>query len=368
MNDSPVRRPDERAGLLLRELYHQHGYQSYRMSKFEPYDLYARNKSFLVSKNILTFTDTDGRLMALKPDVTLSIIKNIRPSCQVLEKVYYHENVYRTSPAAAGYREIMQTGLECIGALDLTAMGEVVALAAESLSLLSGEYLLDLGHMGLVSGLLGEQDNLEDGIRMALLAELGRKNAPAIRDICSQAGLGHDLAERLYCLSQLYGCPAQVLPRLKELGGSREARTALEELEGLCRILERLDLLERVRLDFSIVNDMRYYNGVIFRGYLPGLASGVLAGGRYDHLLRRMGKTGGAIGFAVYLDQLERLEGDSMYDVDVLLLYNPQDDPAAVAERARALTAAGHSVRVERAVPQRLRYKELIRFPEGGQA
>ena len=127
MNDSPVRRPDERAGLLLRELYHQHGYQSYRMSKFEPYDLYARNKSFLVSENILTFTDTDGRLMALKPDVTLSIIKNIRPSCQVLEKVYYHENVYRTSPAAAGYREIMQTGLECIGALDLTAMGEVVA-------------------------------------------------------------------------------------------------------------------------------------------------------------------------------------------------------------------------------------------------
>ena len=82
MNDSPVRRPDERAGLLLRELYHQHGYQSYRMSKFEPYDLYARNKSFLVSENILTFTDTDGRLMALKPDVTLSIIKNIRPSCQ----------------------------------------------------------------------------------------------------------------------------------------------------------------------------------------------------------------------------------------------------------------------------------------------
>ena len=74
MSASPIRRPDERAGLLLRELYHQHGYQLYRMSKFEPYDLYARNRSFLVSENILTFTDTDGRLMALKPDVTLSII------------------------------------------------------------------------------------------------------------------------------------------------------------------------------------------------------------------------------------------------------------------------------------------------------
>ena len=134
MNDSPIRRPDERAGLLLRELYRRHGYQSYRMSKFEPYDLYARNKSFLVSENILTFTDTDGRLMALKPDVTLSIIKNIQPSGQALEKVYYHENVYRTSPAAAGYREIMQTGLECTGALDLSAMGEVLARSEEHTS------------------------------------------------------------------------------------------------------------------------------------------------------------------------------------------------------------------------------------------
>ena len=282
MNDSPIRRPDERAGLLLRELYRRHGYQSYRMSKFEPYDMYARNKSFLVSENILTFTDTDGRLMALKPDVTLSIIKNIQPSGQALEKVYYHENVYRTSPAAAGYREIMQTGLECTGALDLSAMGEVLALAAESLALLSEEYLLDLGHVGLVSGLLAEQEGLEDGVQTALLGELGRKNAPAIRSLCAQAGLEHGLSEKLCRLSRLYGPPAQVLPQLETLAGGREAREALEELDGLCRILERLDLLERVRLDFSIVNDMRYYNGVIFRGYLPGLASGVLAGGRYD--------------------------------------------------------------------------------------
>lgn len=368
MNDSPIRRPDERAGLLLRELYRRHGYQSYRMSKFEPYDLYARNKSFLVSENILTFTDTDGRLMALKPDVTLSIIKNVQPSGQALEKVYYHENVYRTSPAAAGYREIMQTGLECIGALDLAAMGEVLALAAESLALLSGEYLLDLGHAGLVSGLLAEHEGLEDGVRAGLLAELGRKNAPAIRALCAQAGLAHALADKLCRLSQLYGPPARVLPQLEELAERREAREALEELEGLCRILEGLGLLEQVRLDFSIVNDMRYYNGVIFRGYLPGLASGVLAGGRYDNLLRRMGKAGGAIGFAVYLDQLERLDEGGEYDVDVLLLYGPEDDPAAVAERARALMAEGKSVRTERAAPQRLRYREAVRFSEGGPA
>lgn len=366
MLSSPSLRPDEQAGLLLRELYHRHGYQSYRMSKFEPYDLYAKNKSFLVSENILTFTDTDGRLMALKPDVTLSIIKNVQPDPQSLEKVYYSENVYRTSPASMGYREIMQTGLECVGALDLAAMGEVVALAAESLGLLSGEYLLDLGHVGLISGLLTGQS--DESVRAGLLAELGRKNAPAIRSLCAQAGLAHDLAEKLCRLSQLYGPPAEILPQLEELTAGEAARAALEELEGLCRILDTLGLLDRVRLDFSIVNDMRYYTGVIFRGYLPGLSSGVLAGGRYDNLLRRMGKTGQAIGFAVYLDQLERLEADGEYDVDVLLVYGPRDDPAAVTARARSLAAEGRSVRMERAVPQRLRYRELVQFSEGGQA
>ena len=69
-------REDEKATLRLRALLARYGYRPYRMSKFEEYDLYVRNKSFLLSDHIITFTDTDGKLMALKPDVTLSIVKN----------------------------------------------------------------------------------------------------------------------------------------------------------------------------------------------------------------------------------------------------------------------------------------------------
>ena len=366
MQQIPICRPDERAGLVLRELYHRHGYQPYRMSKFEPYDLYVRNKSFLVSENILTFTDTDGRLMALKPDVTLSIVKNAQAPAGALEKVYYSENVYRTSPASVGYREIMQTGLECIGALDAAAVGEVLILAAESLAALGGgAYLMDLGHMELVAGLLEE---LAEGVRTELLAELGRKNMAAIRSLCAQAGAPHRLADRLCRLSRLYGTPEEVLPQLEELAEGHRARAALAELAELCGVLECRGLLENLRLDFSIANNMSYYNGIIFRGYLPGLAGGVLAGGRYDNLMRRMGKTGGAVGFAVYLDQLERLDGDSGCDVDVLLLYGPGDSPAAVARRAGALMSRGKSVRTERGVPAGLRCREIIRFGEGGEA
>ena len=366
MNESPVRRPDEQASCRLRELYRRHGYSPYRMSKFEEYDLYVRNKSFLVSDNILTFTDTDGRLMALKPDVTLSIVKNTPDTAGALQKVYYNENVYRTSAAAMGYREIMQTGLECIGDLDLYSMGEVVALADESLSLISRDYLLDLSHLGFISGLL---EGVEEGARTSLLTEIGRKNVPAIHSLCAQRGLPRALAERAEQLALLYGPPEAALPALEKLAENDQSRAALAELTQLCRLMEAMGHTAHLRLDFSIVNDMSYYNGVIFRGYLPGLASGVLAGGRYDNLLRRMGKRGGAIGFAVYLDQLERLEGGgAAYDVDTLLLYDRSDDPAAVMARAEALMAQGRSVRVERSVPAGLRCRTLERMAEGGEA
>ena len=99
---------------------------------------------------------------------------------------------------------------------------------------------------------------------------------------------------------------------------------------------------------------------MIFRGYLPGLPGGVLSGGRYDSLLKKMGKTGGAIGFAVYLNDLERLNTRKPeYDGDVLLLYGPEASSAAVMQAARACREAGLSVRVDRSVPEGMTFREI---------
>ena len=92
-----VLKNEERVLFNLRALYQRYGYAQYKMSKFEEYDLYVRNKDFLVSDHMITFTDTNGKLMALKPDVTLSIIKNTQDVSDAVEKVYYNENVYRVS-------------------------------------------------------------------------------------------------------------------------------------------------------------------------------------------------------------------------------------------------------------------------------
>ena len=113
--DQSVLTHTERRIFALRTLYSRAGYTSYRMRKFEDYDLYSRNKDFLLSDRVITFTDTNGKLKALKPDVTLSIVRNIDDRPDEVARLFYDENVYRVSDRTNTFREIMQMGLECIG-------------------------------------------------------------------------------------------------------------------------------------------------------------------------------------------------------------------------------------------------------------
>ena len=54
---------EEKAIFNLRSLYEGYGYNRFKMSKFEEYDLYARNKDFLISDSVITFNDADGKLL-----------------------------------------------------------------------------------------------------------------------------------------------------------------------------------------------------------------------------------------------------------------------------------------------------------------
>ena len=112
---------------------------------------------------------------------------------------------------------------------------------------------------------------------------------------------------------------------------------------------------------------MNYYNGIVFKGFLNGISTGVLAGGRYDKLMHRIGRRYGAIGFALYLDLLESLERSyTEYDVDVLLLYDENVAPSAIKDAISALIKEGKSVSAQKAVGEKLRAKETITlFGEG---
>ena len=363
--EESVLKNDERILFRLRALYRAHGYMQYKMSKFEEYDLYARNKDFLISDNVITFTDTNGKLMALKPDVTLSIIKNSKDGAGV-RKVYYSENVYRVSGNSRAYREIMQTGLECVGEIDDYAITEVLMLAANSLARISSDYVLDISHLDIVSAVIDEL-NVDAETRKALLAAVGEKNLHGITELVQNAGFPVEKAEVLRRLVMLQGSPDSVLPTLKELLQGSQALGAVDRLSRIVAALRGSGCGEKLRIDFSVINDMNYYNGIVFKGFVNGVPTGVLSGGQYDRLMRKMGKRSDAIGFAVYLDQLERLyEDGARFDVDEVLLYDKETDLAALMQAVEGLTAAGESVTAQREIPEKLRYKKLLQLTESG--
>ncbi len=359
MIDERLLRSEERVVLTLRDLYRRHGYACFKMSKFEEYDLYGQNKDFLVSDSVITFTDTDGKLMALKPDVTLSIVKNHRDGTE--QRVYYDENVYRISKSTHNYRELLQTGLEAMGRLSEFDLTEVAELAAQSLAAVSPDAVLTLSDLGVLNAALAPVESGEQ--RAALLGCLQRKNAHGISELCRTFGLGTGIGERLALLAQ--SGTTEIPDALWRQFADGPAAEALTRLE---RIAERVRKSTPVRItfDFSLVSDMNYYNGIVFRGYLRGIPAPVLRGGQYDKLMQKLGKSDGAIGFAVYLDLLERLTETDPYDADVLLLYAPDAPVEAVRAEAEALRAAGKSVCARVNEPEGMRFREILRAEGGG--
>ena len=352
---------EDRNILSLRHLYEQYGFVHYKMNKFEEYDLYVSNKDFLSGDNIITFTDTNGRLLALKPDVTLSIVKNYREAAGTVQKVYYNENIYRPSKSTKTYKELMQMGLECMGDLNLYHISEVLLLAAKSLEALSDSYILDLSHLGVIRGFL-EALNLRPKHEERFLSLLREKNCHGIQTLFDSLKIDDELREKAIALAAAYGNMDSVLKTLESISLNETMDRAIDELSTVCGVLEEQGF-DNVHLDFSIEGDMGYYNGFLFRGYIEGIPTGVLSGGQYDELMEKMGKSSDAIGFAINLSLLEDYETNvGSYDTDVLLLYDSSASPAALMEAVQELVEQGNTVQAQQRIPEKLKYRRLLEF------
>ena len=337
---------DEKLLYLLRELYRQYGYRSFRMSKFEKYELYAGNKDFLVSDRVITFTDTNGELLALKPDVTLSIIRNASFAPGRKQKLYYQENVYRPGGSSHQFREIMQSGLECIGDLDSYDVYEVLYLAAKSLKEISEQSVLSVSHLGILSS-LAEAIGAEEEDQKLLLHLAAARNSHELTELFRNRGWDEALLEELKELLRL-NCTMKALPDLlRESTSGWIEESVLKELKELSELSGEQDAL--MRFDLSVINDTHYYNGIVFQGFVQGISEKVISGGRYDSLLRRMNRRGSGIGFAVYFGILElMLRGGEVFDAEVLVLYDENTPLIRVKDTVRKLQEAGKTVSAQR--------------------
>ncbi len=355
--EANVIKQDEKAVFALRALYEKYGYTQYKMNKFEEYDLYLRNKDFLVSDHVITFTDTDGKLMALKPDVTLSIVKNGDDSENALQKVYYNENVYRVSKNSHSFREIMQTGLECVGNIDEYAIYEVLSLAAKSLASISDDFVLDISHMGVIFEVLDMLD-VTDEERARLLKSISEKNTHDISDIKG--------AEKLVKLISAYGSADEVGKILSEIYQGAPSAAA-QELINVVSALYEDGLAGKVHIDFSVLNDCNYYNGFVFGGFIDGIPTSILSGGQYDLLMKKLGRSSRAIGFAVYLDLLDKFRyEDKDNTVDTVILYDKNTALPIISRAVKAFSDNAKSVVACSALPSKIQYRQLVKLDGKG--
>jgi len=302
----------------LRSLYRSYGYSQYKMSKFEEYDLYAKNKDFLISDSVITFTDTNGKLMALKPDVTLSLIKNIKDRTGQVQKLFYNENVYRISKGNQSYKEIMQVGLECIGDIGAQELQQVIVLAAKSLMSISQSCVLNITDLDILSQVMSREEL--SGIKAAdILKCVEEKNEAGLKKL----GVPETSMQILSRLIRATGEAQQVLPQLiRDLEGLCDT-TSLQKLWDMLAAIDD-EIRDMLQVDLSVVSDMHYYNGIVFKGFVEGVPSAVLSGGQYDKLMKKMKHTSRAVGFAVYLDMLDMTLDAPKEDEQVLNIALPK--------------------------------------------
>ena len=342
---------------ILTSIYLLSGYSTFKMNKFEEYDLYSKNKDFLISEEVITFTDTNGKLMALKPDVTLSIIKNSNANGSLI-RLFYNENVYRVSKGTSSFKEIMQSGIECIGDIDEYALIEVLTLACKSLSSISSSYVLDVSSLDLLEAILSKL-TLDYQSKKLILKAIEEKNINELEKLFNENEINNIYSSSLISLLTLPSSIDKALPILKEIAYSINEVNKYEILSSILNNMKEYN----IRIDFSVISNLNYYNGIVFKGFIEGIPTSVLSGGQYDPLMKRMKKKDKGIGFAIYLDALSSLCENKEYDVDEMIIYSSYSP--FLNEYVNKQNSLNKRVFVCKKLNPKIKYRRLIEIKDG---
>ena len=356
INSLPI---EDKLTIELASLFEKFGYKKYCMAKFEEYSFYSDNRDFLSGEGIIAFNNSDGRLMALKPDITLSIVKNSRISRDTLTKAYYNESVYRIGKNTHDYKEIKQTGVEVLGKLDAYNISEIILLAVESLNKIDCNNILSISHMSVISELL-EKYNISRKLRKNIIDFIIGKNMHDLRKLLIENEIDADKFIEIISVS---GKINTVIEKLEKF--SADGLCFKEAIDDFIMISDALSINgfeNNVNVDFSVLNNTDYYNGIVFQGFVKNAPGAVLAGGRYDNLANKIRKHTEAIGFAIYLDNLNLWYPNKKESDTEIVIINKGGSAAELLKIVKDFSDKGHYVKVETSEPADYTFKKIYTF------
>ena len=311
--------------LNIRKMYDSYGYKKISLPSFEEYDLYNENKDF-IDRNVLTVMSPNGKLLALRPDITLSVAKKVSKDRSLkYSKIYYQENTYNLTKYV-GYEEDEQLGIELIGKESTFLDFEIINLAVKSLDIINKKSMIVLSHAGFISSIF-ENFDLEYEIKEQILDCINRKNSHDIQKILKRnEHISENVKKLIYKIPELSGNLENIEKELLKYEINDNTKKILSELKQLNSLLMKFYKKSKIVFDFSVVRNLNYYNGIILQGYIEDFPNVILTGGRYDKLFEKFGVDTGAVGFAILTDGLKGYYKDTdKKDFEVLIAYDNSD-------------------------------------------
>jgi len=289
----------------LKELYYSRGFSEVVTPTLEYLDVFMGKEELSSIDQYYKLVDSNGRLMAIRPDSTMPIARVVATRLKDEEeplRLSYYQNILKVNKQMQGLsNEIFQSGVELIGKCSLQADLEILCLAIETLKTLSKEtFCFEIGYMGIFNRLINQlsiSNQIKEQIRY--LSEV--KNYAALDQLLDSLPVQKE-KELLKILPRKFGDDVFEELLSKEL--DQEMVADLMYLKGLIDYLKQLYPSISLTIDLGLVQQNDYYTGIVFKGYFNNFSKELLSGGRYDSLLKQFGKPQAAIGFAVNIDAL----------------------------------------------------------------
>ena len=289
----------------VKHRFSTYGYKQIRTRTFEPYDLYSSITGTVPKNEMIKVIDPSGDVLVLRPDVTIPITRMTASNGQnpaMNQRLYYVLDVFRQSEEQNNEKERTQAGIELLGENSSEIDAEVIALAVHTLKDLGfDKFTIEIGHAGFFKTLI-EQASLSTDHLETLQELIQSKNLVEIEPFLTKLDINENLKEALKSIPLLYGKAEDVIGRAEEIANHEQMKEVLNNLKDVFELLRAYDVEDHVVFNLGLINNMNYYSGIIFQGFIDVIGKPVVMGGRYDHLGDQFEKSMPAIGFAVEID------------------------------------------------------------------
>lgn len=295
---------------IAEETFENYGFREIRVPTFEYTELFERgvgDTTDVVQKEMYTFEDKGGRSITLRPEGTAGAIRayieNGLSSKPSPFKVWYRMPMFRYENVQKGrYREFNQIGCEVVGSASYLADVETINMAYNFLKNIGiSDVTLNINSIGCPKCRAKYQEALKEFIG---------KNLEQYCDVCKSRFDKNPMrildCKEKKCKELNQGAPV-ILDYLCE--------ECKEHFENVKTLLKSLGV--EYKIDSGIVRGLDYYTKTVFEFISEKDGLTVLAGGRYDGLVKELGGTDTpAVGFAAGEERLLSLisEDDELKD------------------------------------------------------